>query len=240
MVVVDGYTIDATLSADHSYSAEVTDYPIELGGTVTDHVILSPFTYNLQGVVSDTPLPAVSGLRPPNIKPSEEALQKLKLIFSNRQPVAVETAVETYQNMVMVGLNISEEPTTGEALAFTATFRQIQQVENRKLFVRTVRLGQKKVDLGQKIAGFVGVDAKGRQITASKLAPGVEPIYTREDGTKVSTEEAREAAKRSGAVVIKYDKNGKAIPVSNKDYQPYTPKQKKPFWAPALSAEKFQ
>jgi hypothetical protein len=240
MVIIDNYTIDATLSAEHSYSAEVTDFPIELGGVVTDHVILAPFTYNLQSIVSDTPLPNVAGLRAPNIKPSEEALQKLKLVFHNRRPVTVITDVETYDNMVMVGLNVSEDPNTGEALAFNATFRQVQIVENRRVFVRAIRLGTKKVDLGSKIAGFVGVDAKGRQITSSKLAPGVEPIYTREDGTQVSTEEAREAAKRSGAVLVKYDKNGKTIPVSDKDYQPYTPKQKKPFWTPSLSAEKFQ
>lgn len=240
MVIIDGYTIDATLSADHSYSAEVTDFPIEIGGVVSDHVILSPFAYTLQGIVSDAPLPAVAGLRAPNIKPSEEALEKLKLVFKNRRPIIVETGIETYADMVLTTLNITEDANTGEALVFSATFRQVQLVENKRLFVRAIRLGQKKKDLGNKIAGFVGIDAKGRQITASKLAPGVEPVYTREDGTQVSSEEAREASKRSGAVLVKYDKNGKAIPVSDKDYQPYTPKQKKPFWSPSLGAEKFQ
>lgn len=236
MVKIDGYQIDAALSEDHDFEAEVTEFPVEEGAAVTDHVRLKPIVVTVKGCVSDTPIGSVAELREgSNLKPSEEALVVLQATYEAKEPVTIETSIKTYENMILESLSIPQDGETGDALLFTATFRQIVIEANKRVIIRAVPIGQRKRSFGNvkgKPAGWIGTDSTGRHIVGNKLGPGVEPVYTREDGTPVSTNEARDAAKTNGSVLVKYDKNGKAVPVDNRDYQPYTPKQKKPYYAP--------
>jgi len=139
--------------------------------------------------------------------------------------------------MVLESLSIPQTGDTGEALQFTAKFREVVIEKNQRVIIRAVPIGQKKQRLGAKNGkppGWIGTDSRGRDIIANELAPGVEPKYTRADGTNVPVDEARDAAKKNDAVLVKYDKSGHAIPVDQRDYQPYTPQQKKPYWTPQL------
>lgn len=47
---------DACINEQHGRDAQVTTSPIEDGGVVSDHIIVSPVTLSLTGVISDTPL----------------------------------------------------------------------------------------------------------------------------------------------------------------------------------------
>lgn len=247
MIKINGYAIDAALSEDHDHEAEVTEFPVEQGGNITDHVRIKPIQVTIKGVVSDTPIGAVAAIRDAAnvtigdgdvgdaVLPSVEALAFLRATFEAGKEITIETSIKTYDDMIMERLSIPQSAETGEALMFTATFKQIIIEANKRVVIRAVPIGQPKRARGNadgKPAGWVGTDSKGRDITVNKLGPGVEPKYTRADGTEVSADEARDAAKKNDAVLIKYDENGNAIPVDSRDYQPYTPKQKKPYWAP--------
>lgn len=236
MVKIDGYAIDAALSEEHELEAEVTEFPVEEGANVTDHVRIKPRVVTIKGCVSDTPIGAVADLRAgSNLEPNEEARVVLESIFEARDPITIETNLKTYTNMIMESLTIPQSADVGEALMFTATFRQVIIEANKRVVIRAIPIATKKVDRGNadgKPPGWIGTDKQGRDITVNKLGPGVEPKYTRADGTDVSVDEAREAAKKNDAVIIKYDKDGHAIPVDERDFQPYTPKQQKPYWVP--------
>lgn len=47
---------DACMQEMHSRETVPTVFPLEDGGTITDHIIITPFELTLTGVVSDTPL----------------------------------------------------------------------------------------------------------------------------------------------------------------------------------------
>ncbi len=239
MLIIDGYTVDAALTENHNLSADVTEFPVEDGSTISDHVIVKPRQYSCTGVISNSPLAAIAALRNAATEPATEGRQILEAILETKKVITIQTTLRSYANMVMESLSFEESSTTGDALRFAASFRQITITTNirSKQTVRAVRIAKSKQDLGNRIAGYIGTDKQGRQITANTLGPGIEPTYTRADGTKVSAEEARDAAKRSGTVLVKYDANGKAIPVNNQDYQPNTPKQKKPFWQNSMRSE---
>ncbi len=53
---VDILPIDATIQRTTNYENEVTQFPVEDGNDVTDHVRTKPITINIDGVISDTPL----------------------------------------------------------------------------------------------------------------------------------------------------------------------------------------
>lgn len=236
MIKIDHYAIDAALSEDHDLEAAVTEFPVEEGAAVTDHVRLKPRTVTIKGIVTNTPIGAVADFRGgSNLLPTEEALVVLEAIYEAKEEVTIETSLKTYDRMVLEKLSIPRDGSTGDALMFTATFRQVTIESNKRVVIRAVPIAQKKKSLGLlngRPPNWISTDAKGRKVFGSTLTPGVEPIYTLEDGTPLSGEEAAAASRREGKVLVKYDKDGHAVPISQRDYQPYTPKQKTPSWAP--------
>jgi hypothetical protein len=53
---------DASLSENHSRKSQATEFPIENGKTINDHVILKPFELELNIIITDTPLSSLKGL----------------------------------------------------------------------------------------------------------------------------------------------------------------------------------
>lgn len=240
MILISGFVIDAALSEEHASEADVTEFPVEDGSTFTDNVRIKPRRYRMNGIVTDTPLD--DGFRSiesdgstiviTSSKPSAQAKKALDDIFEAKLPITIVTSLATYKNMVMQSLVFGQDGDTGDALPFSASFTQINVVQNVR---RSVKVKFTAVDRGNLAAhppGWIGTDKQGRDIVANKPGPGVDPTYTRADGTKVEPLEAADAARRQDSVLVKYDKDGHSIPVDQRDYQPYTPKQKKPYWAP--------
>jgi hypothetical protein len=59
-VQIGGMTLDATLVETHQFTAAVTDYEVEDGSVITDHIHLKPVTLLIEGVVSDSPVSLVA------------------------------------------------------------------------------------------------------------------------------------------------------------------------------------
>lgn len=53
---VKPFTIDVTTGEVHNYSAQVTEFPVEEGANITDHIIIKPFKLTLNCVISDNPI----------------------------------------------------------------------------------------------------------------------------------------------------------------------------------------
>lgn len=133
MIKIDGYPYDMASSEDHEYENEVSDYPVETGSDQTDHIRARPVMVTITDAVkSDTPL----GPKPEG-KPSAEALARLLALHESRRPVQVQTSLRTYENMALQALSIPRDATTGRALWFTATFKQLRLITNERTTVPT-------------------------------------------------------------------------------------------------------
>lgn len=137
-IIIDGYTIDASISEDHSFDSDVTDFPVEQGANITDNVRPKPIVITIEGIVSDTPLGAIADIRhgDDTFTPSNEALAVLEGIRAARQPVTIQTTLRVFENMLMSGLSIPRDPQTGAALRFSATFTEVILVTNNRTTVR--------------------------------------------------------------------------------------------------------
>ena len=171
--------LDATLSEQHRSEVEVTDNPVEKGAAVSDHARSKPDVVTIEGVVSNFAPPSVEAQpqqwTAPNgvtwISRSEADMERAGRAYAellelkeNAQLVQVVTALRTYENMVLVSLDVPRDTGTGKALRFTATFRQIRLVENRRVTVtRTEPKTKRKEDLGSKPAART----KGRSLLKS-------------------------------------------------------------------------
>ena len=154
-LIIAGYEIDVELSADLSVSNTVTEYPVEEGVSVVDHVRAQPVRLHVEGVVSNTPIGALAQRRAQFALiggeafafPADEARAHLLAVNEAREPVSVECSHGTFDNMVME----SFEPTstTDDCLHFTASFVQIKFVTNERTTVR-VKARAKKVNRGHR------------------------------------------------------------------------------------------
>ncbi len=148
IVMIDGFSIDASISEEHGFNSEVTEYPVETGGDITDNVRAKPITVTLECIVSDTPLGDFVNIRDSGSIPSVIAYSRLTKIRDKREPVTIITSLDTFENMVLTDLSIPRKAETGHAIEFSATFQQIILVTNNRSTVRVaISTGDRK-DLG--------------------------------------------------------------------------------------------
>lgn len=143
MITIDGYAIDASLTEAHTFESEVSEYPVETGGDVTDNVRPKPIVVKIDGIVSDTPIGTMADVRGRqgdngqlDFTPSNDAYAKLKEIRDRREPVSIVTTLQTFDSMVMTNLEVPRDAKTGKALRFTATFQQVTLVTNLRTTIR--------------------------------------------------------------------------------------------------------
>lgn len=150
----DVLVIDATMQETHSAASEVTEHPVEVGSDITDHIRPKPIEVRIDGIITNAPLqtdalslalgasPLAPGLALANAAAlaligkaefTKDAFNTLRRIRDNGVLVVLNTAYEAYENMAMTDLQIVRDQNTGDALHFTATFRQIVIVDAAKL-----------------------------------------------------------------------------------------------------------
>jgi len=159
-VSIDGFVIDCTLSESIDLEAEVTENPVESGSTFVDHIRNKPVAISIEGILSNTPTPAIEALRLPDERPSASAFAKFNAISEAREPVTIRTALKTYERMAMTMLSMPVDANTGDAFRFRATFKQIQTVTNeRTVLLVAVPRGSAKRNLGNKPSPSVDKDS---------------------------------------------------------------------------------
>ena len=149
--IINGFTLDAAITENHNYDSEVTSYPVEIGGDITDHVRARPVTVDMECVVSDTPIGIMQQIRSGTTLPSDDALAALLGMRSAREPVTIETSLKTYTNMVLQNFSIPRSNNNGAALRFNVSFIQIEFITNNRTTIQTSSpRGQNKRNLGNK------------------------------------------------------------------------------------------
>lgn len=142
MIRIDGYLVDCTISEEPSYESEVTDHPVESGSDITDNIRTKSTVYNVEGIVSDTPLGVVAqepsrqqGTGSP--LPSKDAYQKFVAIQQTKKLIEiVSPRYGKLINMAMLKLSPPVTKDTGRSLHFTASFRKITFITNNRTTIR--------------------------------------------------------------------------------------------------------
>lgn len=117
---VGSIDLDVTIREEHRFSSRVTNYPIEDGTIISDHIINEPDVLVLVGLVSDTPL---SIFAPFNR--SIDAFNRLITLHQSRQPLTVVTGLKVYQNMAITVLDVPRDVKTGQSLTFTIELQRL-------------------------------------------------------------------------------------------------------------------
>lgn len=155
-LVIDGFEIDAEVTSDPAFDSAVTEHPVEDGANLTDHVRALPIVLSIEGVVTNTPIGTIAERRGDVDSdgtlvhlPADDALAWMLAIRDRREPVTVLTSLRSYDNMVMQSFSAPRNASTGDALRFKATFKQIVLATNERTTV-LVPERPKKANKGQK------------------------------------------------------------------------------------------
>jgi hypothetical protein len=151
--------LDAVITEKHSYTNEVSQYPVEDGSDINDNIRKLPAEITINGMVSNTPVDVLQannaeviqkidgGVEVKNLRRTEvlnrvELAQDILLRISGRQIkgepqdpelVTVITGLRVYQNMAITNLEIPRDITVGEAIKFDASLREVRKVSSESV-----------------------------------------------------------------------------------------------------------
>lgn len=178
---IDSLALDATVSELHTIETEITEHPVELGADITDHRRRKPDAIQIEGVISNTPIPhATDPLTRKTFNNvtydsrgqidrtrAPKALQTLIDLNEDGQLVDVFTRIRQYENMALKTLTVPQDKRTAEAIRFTAILVEVRIVSNKEENVDDK--GKGKTDTGKKTA-TVASDTEVRRSTLKQLS----------------------------------------------------------------------
>jgi hypothetical protein len=135
--VITEIPIDVRQSSSYSFGSDITEYPVESGAKITDHVHLQPNRIMLEGLVSDSPIvevPTTLQLRgdqgqASSISRSQAAFDALYQVWEKRLPLTIVTEYRIFEDMMIESFEIPKDRDRGpDGLWFSATFKKISTV----------------------------------------------------------------------------------------------------------------
>lgn len=145
--------LDATVSENHDYSATVTQFPVENGTVISDHIFNNPVRLSLECLISDSPL---SNSRNPlvtiasnlvsffsfNSGPtrSNAIFEDLMRLFDKRELFQVVTGLKLYKNMAITSLSFPRSSGSGQGLIFRIEMLQVKFASILNISYQRVRL----------------------------------------------------------------------------------------------------
>jgi len=174
---IDTLELDAAVSETATFVSDVSEHPVESGSSIVDHVRPKPVEVKIDGIVTDTPLSMVQvrraaqatgvELESPQNTPgrADAALAALLDLRDNPRRITVTTKRRVYSDMVLVSLTVPEDRATGDALRFSAAFRQVRTVTLRRVALRTATPATKpRVKAGPKPTKTAPVETTNKSI----------------------------------------------------------------------------
>lgn len=162
--VTVGYYFDAFTKENHVGSVRVTEHPVQGGSNISDHAYNLPDKLTIEVLVSDSVQPIVSGQFASGKTKSISAYEVLRKLKEKRVLVSVRTRLHYYTNMIIEGMNVSDDYKSANSLKGTVSLRQVMMavvpveyvtLTKRQAVVKTNK-GTKSATDGQSILSAAG------------------------------------------------------------------------------------
>lgn len=147
--------IDALLSEQNVLLSSATQYPVEDGSTISDHVTRQSVQLAVSGVVTSA---GVSLFSPGGRTKLVRAKDALKRIHADRQPITIVTGMDVYSGYVMTTARIGRT-NEGEKLTLDCSFLEIRKTQVEKAAIPTETVAPQ---LDGKDQPIPGAGARGR------------------------------------------------------------------------------
>ena len=124
------YSVDAVLSEEHVRESEVTNFPVEDGTNISDHIILQPEVLTMEGVISESPVQYLTNIldSSPEIDLAD-AWKEVESLWRSGAVLKITTGLQEYPEMVCTSLVVPRDGTTGQSIRIKATFQEWRVAE---------------------------------------------------------------------------------------------------------------
>ena len=132
--VVGGIEFDALIERTEDHTADVNQYPIDAGYSVTDNVALEPMKLKMTLYVTATPVTWLSrhGVGEQRV---ENICSQLLSLYESRSLISVTTPYKSYSNMVIRSISIRDTPQSGYAREIPIELTQVTITSARSVAV---------------------------------------------------------------------------------------------------------
>lgn len=170
--MIGALQLDALISEQTSLSNGVTQYAVEEGAPVSDHISSEAEKLTIEGVVTGA---SVSLFGVHGRSKMIEAKEALRVINEQRQPITVVTGLDVYPNFAMENCDISRSADDGEKLHISISLTKIRKAKTREADIPPGKVRQNaagKAGETRKPAGRVtSRQATGRQAANTTPSP---------------------------------------------------------------------
>ena len=170
--MIGALQLDALISEQTSLSNGVTQYAVEEGAPVSDHISSEAEKLTIEGVVTGA---SVSLFGVHGRSKMIEAKEALRVINEQRQPITVVTGLDVYPNFAMESCDISRSADDGEKLHISISLTKIRKAKTREADIPPGKVRQNaagKAGETRKPAGRVtSRQAAGRQAANTTPSP---------------------------------------------------------------------
>lgn len=120
--------LDALLTESTTLNSQITEYPVEDGTVISDHITQESEKLSLTGVITGAGTLFNIGLGKYKLIEAKETLREL---HTRRELVTIVTGLDVYVDFAIESLSIERNNEDGERLNITAEFRKINKVTLR-------------------------------------------------------------------------------------------------------------
>lgn len=127
---IGGLMFDAIFSVDTEHSLTITQHPVQTGASMSDHAFVNPVRISMQIGMSDA-MAYRKGMTYANLGPTKSisAYRMLCELQAARTPLDVVTRLNTYHNMLIESIAVSDDVSTANGLKATVGLVQVLVVD---------------------------------------------------------------------------------------------------------------
>jgi len=108
---------DVTIEEVHHDELVITDHPVEIGSTISDHAFMRPVEVQMRVGWSDSTEQSVGFV--------QRVYEELRILQGSREPFNVSTGKRSYKNMLIASLAITTDKQSEFALSCVAGIREV-------------------------------------------------------------------------------------------------------------------
>jgi len=128
--------LDVTQDEAHEWSNDVTQFPVEIGSPITDHVQPQPDKVSMSGIISNS---AIGEVALNKINNGDDLVQNafdlLRKLMDDRILVTVYTRYKVYTDMALKSCNIPADSSIGDSIKFKMEFIHVRLVNTQTVDV---------------------------------------------------------------------------------------------------------
>lgn len=128
---VGSITFDLILTENHNFSNEVTQYNVENGSVISDHIRNNLENGSLSGLISNFTLRKYGLFT----NRAQDAFDEFVRLWKEKTLVTIVTVMRVYDDVAITNVSVDRSGDTGEAIVLNVSFQKVKQVSLKAVLI---------------------------------------------------------------------------------------------------------